>query len=470
MRKTFILFGFSMLNLLAFCQNPLDILIKNSLLENANISLLVKDLNTNQTLYQYCPKNSLTPASTMKLVTTATALEMLGPDFCFKTTLAIDGKITKDSILQGNLYIHGSGDPTIGSEKTGDAYFLTKWVQAVKAAGINKINGQIIADASAFDDEGVNPHWTWEDIGNYYAAGAYGIAYKDNTCRVVLHSGNEDTTPEILRTMPEIKGLTFENYLKSTKINYDSAYFYGAPHSNLRIIRGEIPANKTEFIVKCDIPNPGLLLAEHFQLKLIQSGVSVSQKPTDIVPYFYNSKVIYTHLSPTLSQIITETNIHSNNLYAEQVFRYLGFSGKSTSNQAIKNIRSFWKLKGLPVEELFQLDGCGLSPSDAVSAEFLVDLLIFMNKSPNKDVFFNSLPVAGESGTLSNFLKNTDLKGKVHAKSGTITRVKSFAGYLDANNKKIVFALLINNANGGSKEVTRKIEEFLLQLSVNSNQ
>jgi D-alanyl-D-alanine carboxypeptidase/D-alanyl-D-alanine-endopeptidase (penicillin-binding protein 4) len=88
-----------------------------------------------------------------------------------------------------------------------------------------------------------------------------------------------------------------------------------------------------------------------------------------------------------------------------------------------------------------------------------------MNKSPNKDVFFNSLPVAGESGTLSNFLKNTDLKGKVHAKSGTITRVKSFAGYLDANNKKIVFALLINNANGGSKEVTRKIEEFLLEIA-----
>ncbi len=465
MKKIFIIFGLFILNLLAFSQNQLDNFIKNPLLENANISLLVKDLNTNQTLYQFSSKNSVTPASTMKLVTTATALEMLGPDFCYKTTLAIDGNITKDSVLLGNLYIHGSGDPTLGSEKTGDIDFLSKWIQAVKVAGINKITGQIIADAGIFDDEGVNPHWTWEDIGNYYAAGAYGIAYLDNTCKVILRSGKDDTTPEILRTMPEIKNLSFENYLKSTKINYDSAYFYGAPHSDHRIIRGEIPANKTEFTVKCDIPNPGLLLAEHFQSKLIQAGISVNQKPTDIIPFYYNSKVIYTHLSPTLSQIITETNIHSNNLYAEQIFRYLGFSGKSTSNQAIKNIKLFWKSKGLPVEELFQLDGCGLSPSDAVSAEFLVDLLIFMNRSPNKDVFLNSLPVAGESGTLSNFLKNTELRGKVHAKSGTITRVKSYAGYLEENNKKLVFALLVNNANGGSKEVTRKIEEFLLEIS-----
>ena len=227
MKKIFFILALSILNLLVFSQHKLESFIKNSLLENANISLLVKDLNTNQTLYQYCPKNAVTPASTMKLVTTATALEMLGPDFCFKTTLAIDGKITKDSVLQGNLYIHGSGDPTLGSEKASDADFLIKWVQAVKTAGINKITGQIIADAGVFDDEGVNPHWTWEDIGNYYAAGAYGIAYLDNTCKVVLRSGKENTAPEILRTIPEIKGLTFENYLKSTKINSDSAYFYG---------------------------------------------------------------------------------------------------------------------------------------------------------------------------------------------------------------------------------------------------
>ena len=465
MKKLIFIFGFLIQSLFGLCQDALDNFFKNPLLENANISLLVKDLNTNQTVYQFCYKNSVTPASTMKLVTTATALEMLGPDFCFKTTLAIDGEITKDSILLGNLFINGGGDPTLGSVKTGDADFLTKWVQAVTKAGIKKITGQIIADAGIFDDEGVNPHWTWEDIGNYYAAGAYGIAYLDNTCKVILHSGKEDTTPEILRTMPEIKGLAFENQLKSTKINYDSAYFYGAPHSNFRIIRGEIPANRPEFIVKCDIPNPGLLLAEHFQTKLMQSGVSVSQNPTDIIPLNHKSKEIYTYLSPTLSQIITETNIHSNNFYAEQIFRYLGLSNNSTSNQAIKNIKSFWKSKGLPVEELFQLDGCGLSPADAVSANFLVDLLIFMNKSPNKDLFLNSLPVAGESGTLSNFLKNTNLKGKVHAKSGTITRVKSYAGYLKTKNKKLVFALLVNNANGGSKEVTRKIEEFLLEIA-----
>ena len=465
MKKVCTILALLFCHLMIFAQNPIERFVKNSLLENANISLLVKDMNANQTLYKYRSKSAVTPASTMKLVTTASALEMLGSDFCFKTILAIDGKISRDSVLTGNLYIRGGGDPTLGSDKIGDADFLTKWVAAIRQAGINRITGRIIPDSGIFDDEGVNPHWTWEDIGNYYAAGAYGIAYMDNTCRVVLRSGAEGTIPEIIKIIPEIKGLIIENYLKSTKINSDSAYFYGAPHSDLRIVRGEIPANKPEFTVKCDIPNPATLLVEHLQAKLIQSGVAVNQKPSEVTTQSQNLKVIYTHLSPPLSQIITETNVRSNNFYAEQIFRYLGQSSEATSNHAIRNIKEFWKSKGISVDGLTQLDGCGLSPSDAVSAEFLTDLLIYMSKSPNKESFFKSLPVAGESGTLSNFLKNTRLSGKVHAKSGTISRVKSYAGYLETKNKKLVFALLVNNANGTSKEVTKKMEQFLLDIS-----
>ncbi|MFT3753018.1 MAG: D-alanyl-D-alanine carboxypeptidase [Paludibacter sp.] len=178
-----------------FAGNPVDDFAKSPLLENANVSLLVSDANTGQALYQFRPKSLATPASTMKLVTTATALELLGPDFCFETKLEIDGKVSADSILAGNLYIHGGGDPTLGSEKLGEKDFFPQWIQAVKNAGIKKITGQIIADATLFDDEGVNPRWTWEDMGNYYAAGAYGISYMDNTYKLVLQSGQEGTTP-----------------------------------------------------------------------------------------------------------------------------------------------------------------------------------------------------------------------------------------------------------------------------------
>jgi D-alanyl-D-alanine carboxypeptidase/D-alanyl-D-alanine-endopeptidase (penicillin-binding protein 4) len=467
MKRIKLILPLLLLSYIVMAKNPVVDFVNNPLLENANISLLVKDLSTNKTLFQYRPNNSTIPASTMKLVTTAAALEILGPKFCFQTKLEIDGKINSEGVLNGNLYIRGGGDPTLGSEHLGDKDFLLKWVEEVKKAGIKQINGQIIADGTIYDDLGVNPKWTWEDIGNYYAAGAYGISYMDNTYQLVLRSGENGTTREILRIIPEIPAMTFENYLTSTSITYDSAFFYGAPHSYLRSIHGEIPANRFEYIIKGDIPNPGLLLAENFQDKLNESGITISKLPSDIVTNESERRVILVQESPPLSEIIKETNVHSNNGYAEQIFRYLALSKNKigTSNGSVQVIRSFWKSKGLPVEQLFMYDGCGLSPVDAVSSQFLVDLLSYMQTiSPNREAFINSLPVAGKSGTLTNFLEKTELQGKVHAKSGTISRVKCYAGYIDLKKKNYVFAIMVNNPNGTSKAVIRKMEELLLSI------
>lgn len=468
MKKTIVIFSTLLLTVQLFAKNPIDDFVNNKLLENASISLLVKDSETNQTIYKFRPKTSIIPASTMKLVTTATALELLGPNFSFETKLEIDGTISSDSVLNGNLYIRGGGDPTLGSDCFETVDFLKVWAEAVKKAGIKKITGRVLADASLFDDEGVNPKWTWEDIGNYYAAGAYGISYLDNTFRLTLRSDIIGTKPEIVNINPEIPGLIIDNQLLSTKINFDSAYFYGAPHSNNRSIYGEIPAYRTSFIVKGDIPNPGLLLAQHFNDKLQQSGITINFPPSDKIGKPTKRKVIYTHNSPPLNDIITETNIHSNNLYAEHLFRYLALRNFPVGSLigAVQVIKSFWKSKGLPIEQLFMYDGSGLSPVNAVSANFFVDLLSYMKtNSKYGDIFFNSLPVAGESGTLAGLLKNTPLQGKVHAKSGTISRVKCYAGYIMANGKNFVFALMVNNANGNSKAVTKKMEEFLLSAS-----
>lgn len=468
MKKLNFIISLLLFSILTFAKSPLDGLVNNSLLQNANISLLVRDVATNTTVCEYHSKNSVVPASTMKLVTTATALELLGADFRFQTRLEVDGKVTADGVLNGNLYIRGGGDPTLGSEKLGDTTFLVKWVEAIKNRGIRKINGRVIADAGLFDDEGVNPKWTWEDMGNYYAAGIYGISYLDNTYRLVLRSGSVGTTPTVLRVVPEIANLKIDNRLMSSSISFDSAYFYGAPHSDYRTVTGEIPANRAEFVTKGDIPNPALLLAQHFTNRLVQNGVAVRDLPTDIVEQTSERTAIYTHDSPPLSEIITETNVRSNNLYAECVFKYLALQNKAvaTNAEAVQVIKAFWKSKGLSVDQLFMYDGSGLSPSDAVSAQFFVELLSYMQtKSLNKDVFFRSLPVAGENGTLKSFLLKTPLQGKVHAKSGTISRVKSYAGYIDNKGKQLVFALLINNPNGSSKALTRKMAEFLLQVS-----
>jgi len=290
----------------------------------------------------------------------------------------------------------------------------------------------------------------------------------DNTLKVFFNSGKIGSTPEIVRTEPAIEGLKFSNYVKSTDTKSDNAYFYGAPFSYERTVFGEIPANRPEFVVKSDLPHPALILLGDFRKGLENAGISTTGISEVNYNEVCNKYIIYTHLSPTLSEIVKEINENSNNHFAEYVFKQLSVSAtKQGSNEGSKaKIEQFWNANNLPVDELFQYDGSGLSPTNAVSANFFVDVLTHIKKSAkNNDAFYKSLPISGTNGTLKNFLDNTPLKGKVHAKSGTIARVKSYTGYIELNKRTLAFAVLVNNANGSSKEVTAKIEQFLVEIS-----
>lgn len=453
-------------------QKSVDILKNNTLLKNASVSVLVKNLNTGKVLADINSNTAVIPASTMKIVTTASAFELLGSNYTINTTLEIDGKIDPNGNLNGNLYINGAGDPTLGSEKTGDKDFLSKWVDALKASGIKQINGNIVACEGCFEKQIINPAWTWEDMGNYYAPGIHGISYMDNTCKVVFQSGNKGSTPEIIRTEPNIPGLTFKNYLKSSSTKSDNAYFYGIPYVNERTIFGEIPSNRNEFISKTDIPHPALLLLSDFKKVLVDANIKITGNLT-VSDEKCRKYIIYTNASPSLTIMCDEINHQSNNHYAEYIFKQISLAKGQTGNSADSKsiIENFWKSKSLPVSELFQQDGCGLAPMNAVSANFFVELLTYMHKeSKNFNSFYSTLPVSGQSGTLKNFLSGTSLAGRVHAKSGTISRVKSYTGYIEKDNQMLVFAVLINNAAGTSREVTAKIEDFLLNVSNNKNQ
>ena len=162
--------------LLADNEKTVDAFLGSEIARGSNITLLVKNLNTGEVLASYRPEVVVPPASTMKLLTTATALEILGGNYRFETYLETDG-IVADGVLKGNLYVRGTGDPTLGSQKVGNKMFLYKWAQQMVRLGIKKIEGKVIADMSFFDGEATNPGWIWEDIGNYYAPGIFSIAY-----------------------------------------------------------------------------------------------------------------------------------------------------------------------------------------------------------------------------------------------------------------------------------------------------
>ncbi|MDR1680116.1 MAG: D-alanyl-D-alanine carboxypeptidase/D-alanyl-D-alanine-endopeptidase [Prevotellaceae bacterium] len=458
---------FAAFNLSLNAQPAVNSLINAPGLKRANISLLVKDIETGEEIAQYRADKNTVPASTTKLVTTATALEILGKEFRFETRLQYNGEII-DSTLYGNLYIKGSGDPTLGSAFTGNSLFLPQWVQAVKNLGIKCIEGAVIGDASLFDSEGVSPKWSWEDLGNYYASGAYGISIFDNTCRVSFQSGPEGSRPKILRTQPEIPNLQFDNNLKAGKTQSDNAYFYGAPLENYRSIRGRIPANRTEFISKSDIPNPVLYAAQIFTRALTDSAIIVEKEAQALFkPDSFSPRItFYVQQSPPLESIIAEINHQSNNHYAEHLFRYLGLQAATQANRenAVMVEKNYWQKNDLNISGLIVHDGCGLSPSNAISARFLTDLLCYEYRSANREVFIKSLPVAGESGTIKNLLKNTKLQGKVQAKSGSISGVQCYAGYIFWNEKTYAFAVLINNFSGTRKNTVKLIEQYLLSV------
>lgn len=459
-------------------------------MKGASFSLMVKEVHTGKVLCDYDAGRQLTPASVMKLVTTATALELLGEEFRFATTLEYDGVI-KEGVLHGNLYIKGSGDPTLGSAhfaagknsyRPSQNSFIPQWLQAVKKAGIRKIAGRVVADESIFDVEGVSLKWVQEDLGSYYGAGSYGISVFDNLYKLFLKSGAAGQRPALLHCDPAMSVIRFHNYLQSARVQSDSTFIVGAPFASDRYLYGVVPANRETIVLKGDIPDPALFLAIYLQEALEAKGIEVEQGASCYrllqeagVWHPAKREVLATTYSPSLLEIVEKTNHVSHNLFADALLKTIGLRYKvkkgeviSSFERGIKILRWHWAGKGFDLSPLWMYDGSGLAVTDKVSAAFMADLLCYMaTKSSASEAFVSSLPLAGEEGSVRNFLKGSALQGKASFKSGSMSRVKSYAGYINKGNKRYAVAVIANNYAGEGRTMTRKIEQLLLSLFKN---
>lgn len=463
-----------------YTQPALQEFINNPALKHASLGVCVKDLSTGKTIVSYNEDKSLTTASIMKLVTTATALELFGPDYTYKTILALDANNSS------KLLVIGSGDPSLGTSVfEDDSYsFLEDWSQKLQTSLSGKGNMELYVVDNLFGYNGVSDEWTWIDMGNYYAAGAYGVSVFDNTYRLFFDTTNRNNSPTILRTEPVVKGLTFTNYLKLNTTGRDNGYIYGVPFSNERILRGNIPAGKTDFSIKGDIPNPGLMLGEVLAAELNKKGLRVTEVGTSQFDYISNvnstdksmksayrvGQVLHVHQSRPLSDIVREVNVESNNHFAEHLIRTIGRNQNldiysDALEEGVKYVNKHWTEQNVSTSSLFLHDGCGLAPQDAASPALFSDLLLYMyNQSNYSKEFYATLPTAGSDGTLKNFMKNTKYEGKIHAKSGSIGGVQCFAGYLIDGNKKYAFTIMVNKFTGSRSDVRKGIESFISSL------
>lgn len=431
-------------------------------------------------VYSYDTDRLQSPASVLKTVATATALEILGEDYRYPTTLEYDG-ILENGTLEGNLYIKGSGDPSLGSSHfaPGQNKFLSTWIAALQKAGIKHITGSVISDESIFDTEGVSIKWLREDMGNYYAPGSYGISIFDNMYKLSLQTGAAGTRPVLKGTEPDIPFIRFKNYLKAAPVSSDSAYIIGAPLDDVRYLYGVLPANREAYVLKGDIPDPALYLARYLTDQLQQKGIRVDGSPScyriEVEENRWKKgerKEIVTTYSPTLREIASVCNHVSHNLYADALVKTVGLQYKPRRNEMISSfgrgvqvVKEYWEKKGLDVFPLRMNDGSGLAPADKVSAGFMGELLVYMaTESAVSDAFIASLPQAGIEGSVRNFLKGSKLQGKAHLKSGGITGVRSYAGYITKDGKTYAVAVFSNNYSCPMSRMTRALEKLLLQL------
>ena len=445
--------------------------------KTADFGFLAVDNTTGEIIAEHHSNKSLIPASTQKLITTAAALELYGPEFQFKTTLQYTGYIdTVNLILEGNIIIKGGGDPTLGSkyfESTKDTQFIREWSEAIKKLGIDSIAGAVIADASIYGKDIVPSTWSWNNMGNYFGAGACGLSVFDNYYTVYYNTSDQiGDTVEIIGTKPEIPGLVFDNSVVVDSVKYDNSNIYGAPFSDIRYLRGKLPPGKENYGVKGSMPDPAYIVAIELEKALKLNNIKIRDNATTVRISGSNiqeGKVIYKLNSPALSKIIRETNTHSINLYAEHLLNHCGLklSGNPKTENAAKEVIAFWKGKGIDTQGMFLLDGSGLSRYDGFTPQQIVGILSYMkNNSQNFDVFYKSLPIAGETGTMKNMFKESIAKGKLRAKSGTVNRVKAYAGYVTSvSGREIVFSMVVNDFSCSSRETRAQLVKLMNALS-----
>jgi serine-type D-Ala-D-Ala carboxypeptidase/endopeptidase (penicillin-binding protein 4) len=448
---------------------------QNTNFSNAMVSVAVYDSKTGEKIYGLNDHFSIATASTTKLFSTAAAISLLG-DKQLETRFYIDGEV-KDSILYGNIWIRGGGDPTLGSKYTTSKTvesrdFLKVWSDSIRAKGITKITGAIIGDASEFGYKGCPDGWSWSDIGNAYGAYPSGLSIFDNVLTFRMQTGVWGTPATVTKMTPEVPGLKFFNYITAANVTGDNSYIYGAPYQNERIGIGTLQKS-TMITIRGSLPDPEFQVAYEFKNTLQQAGITISDSVVCARNLLFENKLdknrysqfplLFTYKGATISQIINWTNMHSVNMFAEQLTCLLGYykNGDGSHDNGMKEEAIFWQ-KSIPSKGLFLMDGSGLSRSNALSVSHLCSLLNFMYKSTNYTSFYSSLPVTGESGTLSDVCKNQLAHGKIHAKSGTMRRIKSYAGYATTTSgRELSFAIVLNNYNCTNYQAKLYVQKFM---------
>lgn len=442
-------------------------------MSHATVSLEIAKLGSSdqqpEIIYKYDNERSVQPASVMKLVTTSAALSLIDPQTKIPTELYYSGTIDNGRLL-GDLIVRGYGNALLSSSRSNfpKEAFVNSIVLTLKKIGITSIDGSIIGDGTILRQSPISTEWTWEDMGNHYAPSLSGLNYGDNLYEIILNTSKKGHKPEVIKIDPIVDDLIIDNQLLPTDYSFDSAYVYGAPFQMVRTILGAVPHKMPQFKVKGDVPDPAQFTASRIKAAIQNAGITISGKALSLQSKdkidYSKCNLIYTHNSESLAFIAKQTNVFSVNMFAEMLLRQISLKyGDGSESDGINKVLAFLAHDlGLDIEGIRIFDGCGLAPADRVTTKFIVDLL---NKMKDNTDFVNSFAVAGKTGTVYSFLKNTRLDGKARLKTGTTKAVIAYSGYVDGSDgNKYAVSFIVNNHSCVSSLVRKNIEKMFLLL------
>lgn len=413
---------------------------------------IIVDLDGGETILSHNADKPLTPASNMKLLTTITALNQLGSDFEFVTRVMSKGGI-KDGTLAGSLCIMGGGDPNISGRFYEDdpTALFKQWAAKLKAAGIAKVTGDLEYDSTLFGGDAYCEGWPQDDqYIKWYCAEVSALAFNDNCVGIRVLPTKPGQAAKIEVT-PDTAYVTIINETRTASGRKGAEIGIVRPRGeNTVTVKGTVYEKATwGYFTDVTVSDPAAYAATVFKETLQREGVAVEGeiKPVTITNDTvaeYASQV--EHRAPLL-QALTPINTNSQNLHAEMLFRQLGvrYAGKGTFKTGRAAMEAFLKEQGLLTKGVNVTDGSGLARGNDISASLIVKLLQIAAKGEYFDAFKDSLAVSGETGTLEKRLRDADVRGKVHAKTGYINGVRSLSGYLITDKRKFAFSMLMND-------------------------
>ena len=483
-------------------------------LARAQVGIKVVSLDSGKVLFEENAEKLYMPASNMKAYTIAAALDRLTPDYHFVTSVYATTKPDANGVIKGNLMIEGGGDPTFAASLNNGDYWkgTNELASRIAAAGVKKIEGDIVGNETFFAGSPLGFGWEWDDLQTYYGAEVSALTINDNAIDIFVKQGAKVGDACFITTGPPLPSSLLQIVNKTVTAQS------GTPRrivvtrklgQNVVEVSGVVPIDdKRGFTGTVSIGNPALAFVYMLRAALAQKGITITGQSRTINSDDYLDNllrlakadpsllspnqlpmqapngdprvVVATFQSPPLSEVAAKTMKPSQNLYTEIILRTLGerfgpvqenrdkiLSGpKSSAEKGLEVVKQFLREAGIPEGSVEMYDGSGLSRHNLITASATVQLYAYMSRHRYAQAFRDALPIAGVDGTLSGRMKGTPAAGNLRAKTGTINQVAALSGYVTtAAGERLVFSILVNNLPDDSGIRRSYIDEIAVMLA-----